>query len=96
MPKQQDYSVMDRAYFALMGYVSDKFDKFFAKVVPISAKMALESRAHHKDILLEDEYNGMLSELKKELFEKDIDDLDFSSEKFEKYKTNIKQIKKAI
>jgi GTP-binding protein EngB required for normal cell division len=73
-------------------YVSKKFSKFFAKVVPISAKMALESRARRKDILLEDEYNGILTELKKELFEKDIDDLDFSSKKLEQYKENIKRI----
>ncbi|MGB5868531.1 MAG: dynamin family protein [Arcobacteraceae bacterium] len=73
-------------------YVSDKFDKFFAKVVPISAKMALESRAHRKDILLQDEYNGMLSQLKKELFEKSIDEVDFTSSKFEIFKDNIRKI----
>jgi ribosome biogenesis GTPase A len=73
-------------------YVSTKFDNFFAKVVPISAKMALESRANQKDILLEDEYTAMLRELKKTLYEDTIDNLDFSSKKLEQYKTNIKQI----
>lgn len=73
-------------------YVSEKFDKFFAKVVPISAKMALESRAHQKDILLEDEYTGMLSELKKELFEKGIDEIDFSNKKIQIIKDNIRKI----
>ena len=73
-------------------YVSAKFDKYFAKVVPLSAKMALESRAQGKDILLQDEKNAMLAELKKELYRDNIDDLDFSSKKLEKYKTNIKQI----
>lgn len=73
-------------------YVSEKFDKFFAKVVPISAKMALESRAHRKDILLKDEYDGLLAELKKELIAKDIDEVNFSSEKLEQFKSNIKKI----
>ena len=73
-------------------YVREKFDKFFAKVVPISAKMALESRAHQKDILLKDEYDGMLGELKKELFAKNIDDIDFSNQKIKAIKENIRQI----
>jgi predicted GTPase len=73
-------------------YVSEKFGKFFAKVVPISAKMALESRAHRKDILLQDEYNGMLAELKKELFNNNIDEVNFSTTKIEEYKENIKKI----
>ena len=55
-------------------YVSEKFGKYFAKVVPISARMALESRAHQKDILIHDEYTKVVNEFKKELLEKDVDD----------------------
>ena len=49
-------------------YVKDKFGKYFAKVVPISAIKALEGRAKEKDILIEDENINLLSELKKRAF----------------------------
>ncbi len=68
-------------------YVSEKFSKYFAKVVPISAMMALESRASHKDILLEDEYTKIVTQFKKELLQKDVDDLDFFEKNFKEYKT---------
>jgi len=48
-------------------YVSDKFGKFFAKVVPISAKMALESRAHHQDILIKDKQDKLLLSIRNAL-----------------------------
>ncbi len=73
-------------------YVSEKFDKFFAKVVPISAKMALESRASSKDILLEDEHNALLAEIKKELLSKNIDDFNLSTPKIKEFKENIKKL----
>ncbi len=46
-------------------YISEKFDKYFAEVVPISAKMALESRATHSDILIHDEYEKFIKNSKK-------------------------------
>jgi len=76
-------------------YVSNKFDKYFAEVIPISAKMALKSRAHSKDILLEYEYNVILSDVKKELLKNNIDQFDFFSTKFEGYKENLKSIEDA-
>jgi predicted GTPase len=48
-------------------YVSDKFDKFFAKVVPISAKMALDSREHSKDVLIQDKQDALLSNIRNAL-----------------------------
>ena len=33
-------------------YVKEKFSKYFAQVTPISARMALESRAHQKGFYL--------------------------------------------
>ncbi|WP_198304664.1 dynamin family protein [Arcobacter vandammei] len=54
-------------------YVKDKFSKYFAKVVPISAIKALEGRAKEKDILIEDENINLLTQLKKELLAKDIE-----------------------
>ena len=73
-------------------YVSEKFGKYFAKVVPISARMALESRAHQKDILIHDEYTKVVNEFKKELLEKDVDDLNFFEESFKEYKKKIHTI----
>jgi len=73
-------------------YVSDKFDKYFAKVVPISAKVALESRAHSKEVLLENEYERILTDVKKDLLKNDIDQFDFFFTKFEQYKESLKTI----
>ena len=48
-------------------YVSDKFSKFFAQVVPISAKMALDSREHSKDVLIQDKQDELLSNIRNAL-----------------------------
>ena len=45
-------------------YVKDKFGDFFAEVTPISAKMALESRSHHKDVLIQDQQDKLLKNVK--------------------------------
>ena len=74
-------------------YVSEKFSKYFAKVVPISARMALESRAQQKDILIEDEYTKIVTQFKKDLHEKNVDDLDFFENSFKEYKNKINSIK---
>ncbi len=73
-------------------YVSEKFAKYFAQVTPISAKIALESRAHHKDILIQDQYNDIVKEFKKDLWEKDVEDLEFFTQKFKNYKEEIHKI----
>jgi predicted GTPase len=73
-------------------YVSEKFGKYFAKVVPISARMALESRAHQKDVLIKDEYLKVVNEFKKELLEKDVDDLNFFENNFKEYKRKVHAI----
>lgn len=74
-------------------YVSEKFGKYFAKVVPISAMMALEGRAQHKDILLEDEYTKIVNQFKKDLLEKNVDEIDFFDKSFKDYKNKINSIK---
>ncbi|WP_201523744.1 dynamin family protein [Aliarcobacter butzleri] len=74
-------------------YVSEKFGKYFAKVVPISAMMALEGRAQHKDILLEDEYTKIVNQFKKDLLEKNVDEIDFFDKNFKDYKNKINSIK---
>ena len=48
-------------------YVQDKFSKYFAQVTPISAKMALESRAHHNDVLIQDKQDKLLKNIRKAL-----------------------------
>ena len=73
-------------------YVKEKFGKYFAKIVPISARMALESRALQKDVLIEDEYTKIVNQFKKDLLEKDINKLDFFDENFKDYKNKIQTI----
>lgn len=70
-------------------YVNEKFSKYFSKVIPISAKMALESRAAHKDILIQNEYSNIVDEFKATLLKKDINDLNF-------FDTNLKNFKQKI
>ncbi|RBQ29079.1 dynamin family protein [Aliarcobacter vitoriensis] len=72
-------------------YVSEKFSKYFAKVVPISAIKALEGRASHKDILVEDEKNTILNYFK-DYLSKD-DSLDLFKNEFDTYLKNIENIK---
>ncbi len=73
-------------------YIREKFSKYFAQIIPISAKDALESRAHHKDILIQDEYNKIIQEFKKDLTTKELKDLEFFKNKFKSYKENINRI----
>ncbi len=73
-------------------YIKEKFSKYFAQVTPISAKVALESRSHHKDILLQDEYNKIVEAFKKDLTTTNIKSLDFFKEKFNSYRNSIDKI----
>lgn len=75
-------------------YVSEKFDKYFAQVTPISAKMALDSRAHQKSVLIENSVDGILKDFKKELNENlDCTTLDFFKEKFDTFQKELVDIK---
>lgn len=74
-------------------YIKDKFSGFFSEVQAISAKMALESRSHHSDILIHDEYESFIKEFKEELKENEINSLDYFQEKFNLYKNKIKFIR---
>ena len=73
-------------------YVEKKFSKYFAQVTPISAKMALESRASQKEILIQDEYEKIVKRFKDELKNHETQDLDFFEESFSKY--HLKQLKR--
>ena len=73
-------------------YVKEKFGKYFAQVTPISAKMALESRASQKDILKQDEYEKITKDFKNDLKESSDNKLDFFKKSFDKYQDKIKEI----
>ncbi|MGM0520315.1 MAG: dynamin family protein [Campylobacterota bacterium] len=75
-------------------YIESKFDKYFEKVVPISAKMALDSRQQQKDILIDNKVELILKEFKNDLKDNlHNDSLDFFKDKFDIFKQDIKEIK---
>ena len=75
-------------------YVSDKFSKYFAKVIPISAKQALDSRAHQKRVLLENMFEGIIGDFKKDLKSNyNAESLDFFQDKFNNYQNDVKTIR---
>ncbi len=75
-------------------YVSEKFGKYFAQVTPISAKMALDSRAHHKSVLIENSVDDILKDFKKDLSDNlDSNSLDFFKNKYDTFQKNLMEIK---
>ena len=74
-------------------YVKEKFSKYFAQVTPISARMALESRAHQKRVLLDDEFDAITKEFKKELNNNiGVESLDFFKNSFESFHKRVEAI----
>mgnify|MGYP003588744438 CR=1 FL=1 len=75
-------------------YVSEKFSKYFAQVTPISAKMALDSRAQQKTVLIEDNVEQILKEFKKDLATHiNCETMDFFTDKYKHFQEVIKEIK---
>lgn len=75
-------------------YVSEKFSKYFAQVTPISAKMALDSRAQQKDVLIDNNVEDILNEFKKDLKNNlDSGNLEFFGEKYKEFQYKIREIK---
>jgi len=75
-------------------YVSEKFSKYFAQVTPISAKMALDSRAHQKSVLIENSVETILKDFKKDLNENlDARNLNFFKDKFDSFQKELVDIK---
>ncbi|WP_024955290.1 dynamin family protein [Sulfurospirillum arcachonense] len=70
-------------------YVKKSFAEFFSEVIPISAKQALESRSHDKNVLIEEELEEFLRLLGKEIKEHSLNDI---QEPFNQYKTKIESI----
>ena len=74
-------------------YVKEKFGKYFAQVTPISARMALESRASQKRVLLDDSFDAITKEFKKELNKNmGISSLDFFKDSFEAFHKKVDEI----
>jgi len=75
-------------------YVSEKFDRFFAEVIPISAKQALDSRQHQKRVLLDNTFEEVTNKFKNELKKNlDVNSLDFFQNQFQDFQTQIQNIK---
>ncbi len=74
--------------------LSEKFAKYFAQVTPISAKMALDSRAQQKTVLVEDNVEQILKEFKKDLNANlNSEGLDFFKDKYKEFQDKLKEIK---
>ena len=54
--------------------------------------MALESRSHHKNVLIQDELNKFMGEFKNGMNNNDVKSLDFFGEKFHNYRNAIEKI----
>ena len=74
-------------------YVSEKFNKYFAQVTPISAKMALDARALQKNVLIEDSIDSILKDFKKDLNDNlRADNLNFFEKKYDTFQNKLKEI----
>jgi len=73
-------------------YVEDKFSEFFSKVIPISAKQALESRVHQKSVLINDATLNVVKKFK-ESIHKNLDMTNFFEDEFSEFKDEINRIK---
>jgi predicted GTPase len=56
-------------------YVKTVFAEFFSEVIPISAKQALKSRSHDKNILIEEALEEFFAKLKKSIKNGDLQDI---------------------
>jgi len=65
-------------------YVKKSFAKFFSEVIPISAKQALESRSHDKNVLIDEELEEFLTKLSKDIKSNTLKDIKNSYENYQK------------
>lgn len=74
-------------------YVKERFSKYFSEVIPISAKQALDSRIHDKNILIQNELEEFLNSLSKSLKITQAQEVDeLIKEPYSKYKTKLDSI----
>jgi predicted GTPase len=76
-------------------YVQKSFGEYFSKVIPISAKMALESREHHKLIMIEDEYRLLAKSIKSSLLSRGIEDVSEFTKLIVEAKNKVEEIKQS-
>ncbi|RXJ86318.1 dynamin family protein [Arcobacter sp. CECT 8985] len=75
-------------------YIKNKFGKYFAEVIPISAKQALDSRQHQKSILLESAYEKITNKFKSKLSENlQVESIEFFDKEFNDFKQEVSKIK---
>jgi small GTP-binding protein len=65
-------------------YVKKSFAEFFSEVIPISAKQALESRSHDKNVLIEEELEEFLHKISYEIKSKKNIDINSLYEGYQK------------
>ena len=70
-------------------YVKKSFAEFFSEVIPISAKQALESRSHDKNVLIDEELEEFLAKLSKDIKSNTLTDIKSS---FESYQQDVDTI----
>jgi GTP-binding protein EngB required for normal cell division len=74
-------------------YVKEKFSKYFADVIPISSKQALESRRYQKNILIEDQLDSITKEFKSAIAKNTTaDSMEFFKHRFDNFHQEIKKI----
>lgn len=77
-----------------MNYLKENFANYFKKVVPISAKQALESRAHQKEVLIESAVHELETKFKNKINHNvDAKALSFFDADFEGFVEKIQTIK---
>ncbi len=74
-------------------YIEKKFGNYFSQVTPISAKMALESRSSHSDILLQEEHDKITNEFKNIIEKENLGELNDFHKEFNIYQDRINTIK---
>ncbi|HIC44855.1 MAG TPA: ATP-binding protein, partial [Sulfurimonas sp.] len=76
----------------ILSHVKSKFGDYFQEVIPISAKLALESRSKQKEVLLNEAMHDISLEFKENLGEAE-HGLDFFKDNFFRYEEKVKEIK---
>jgi small GTP-binding protein len=73
-------------------YVKKAFAQFFSEVIPISAKQALESRSHDKNLMIEESLEEFLQNLRKNIKNGSLEDINRA---YKEYQKKVEDISKA-
>jgi len=75
-----------------VNYIKDKFSQYFDTVLPISAKMALQSRQHDKNTIISNKIKQLSEQLSEKLSGKIYEDISFFKQEYEDFKKDINLI----